>query len=78
MDNKNEEKKEHFIYISPSMFEAKNLIIMGVIVIIFLLFLMVIFRKEVYAYLFKSSGLNIKYLTSSTSPGFDLTFTPYM
>jgi hypothetical protein len=47
-------------------------IVIGIIMLILLVLGSVYFLKH------KQSASAIKYLTSSTSPGFDLTFTPNM
>ena len=77
--NKDEDNKtdmEQFITISPKMFDLKFIIICVVIIGIFIIALIVSNRKKIYTFFLQLGKSNIKYLTSSTSPGFDLTFTP--
>jgi hypothetical protein len=62
-NNSKEENIEHF--------ETPVLPIVIVVIMVLL-----VIGGLVYVLKFHKSASNIKYLTSSTSPGFDLTFTP--
>ncbi len=62
-DNSKENNIEHF-----------EVPVSSIVVTVFMLLLLV--GGLVYALKFHKPATAIKYLTSSTSPGFDLTFTP--
>ncbi len=66
--NNNEEKKQTEQFMSGG--GIAGLVIMSVLIAILLIAGIVYFTK------FRKSASAIKYLTSSTSPNFDLTFTP--
>ncbi len=63
-DNSKEQNVEHF-------YETSTMTI-----VITVLMLLVVIAGAIYYLKFHKAAGAIKYLTSSTSPGFDLTYTP--